>query len=67
MKRDHYDAALRRFSAVVQTYETSNQVPEALYRMVESYLALGLDVEAERAGAVLKFNFPDSIWTQRMI
>ena len=67
MQREHYDAALRRFSSVVETYETSNQVPEALYRMVESYLALGLDQEAERAGSVLKFNFPDSIWTSRMI
>ena len=67
MKREHYDAALRRFSSVIENYQTSNQVPEALYRMVESYLALGLDIEAERSGAVLKYNYPDSIWTKRMI
>ena len=67
MEREHYDAAIRRFSTVIKDYETSNQVPEALYRMVESYLALGLDAEAERAGSVLKFNFPDSVWTERMI
>ena len=66
MQRQHYDAALRRFNTVIQDYETSNQVPEALYRMVESYLALGLDEEAERSGAVLRYNFPDSIWTARM-
>lgn len=67
MQREHYDSALRRFSNVIETYQTSNQVPEALYRMVESYLALGLDTEAERTGAVLKFNFPESIWTKRMV
>ena len=67
MKREHYDAALRRFSVVIKDYQTSNQVPEALYRMVESYLALELDVEAERAGSVLKYNYPDSVWTSRMI
>jgi outer membrane protein assembly factor BamD len=66
MEREHYDAAIRRFRNVIREYDTSNQVPEALYRMVESYLALGLDQEAERASAVLSYNFPDSIWTTRM-
>lgn len=66
LKAGHYDSALRRFSKVIENYQTSNQVPEALYRMVESYLALGIDSEAERSAAVLQFNFPDSIWTQRM-
>jgi outer membrane protein assembly factor BamD len=66
MQRQHYDAALRRFENVIREYDTSNQVPEALFRMVESYLALGLDQEADRAGAVLKFNYPDSIWMARM-
>jgi outer membrane protein assembly factor BamD len=51
---------------VVTVNERSNQVPEALYRMVESYLALGIDNEAERSAAVLQYNFPDSIWTERM-
>jgi outer membrane protein assembly factor BamD len=66
LKAGHYDAALRRFAKVIEEYETSNQVPEALYRMVEGYLALGLDNEAERSAAVLQYNFPSSIWTERM-
>lgn len=67
LQRGHYDAALRRFATVVKKYDRSNQTPEALYRMVEGYLALGLDGEAERSAAVLKFNYPDSVWTTRML
>ena len=67
LKRGHYDAALRRFSTVISDFETSNQIPEALYRMVEAFLALGIDEEAERAGAVLQYNYPTSIWTERML
>lgn len=67
LKRQHYDAALRRFALILKEYDTTNQAPEALYRMVEAYLALGLDNEAERSAAVLKFNYPDSIWTERML
>ena len=67
LTQGQYHAALRRFSVVVQDYDTSNQTPEALYRMVEAYLALGLDQEAERTGAVMNYNYPDSIWTTRMI
>ena len=67
LERGHYDAALRRFNRVVADYDRSNQAPEALYRMVEAYLALGLDGEAERSGAVLSHNFPDSVWTRRML
>jgi len=67
LKRQHYDAALRRFVVILRDYDTTNQAPEALYRMVEAYLALGLNDEADRSAAVLKFNYPDSIWTQRML
>lgn len=67
LKRQHYDAALRRFAVILQDYDTTNQAPEALFRMVEAYLGLGLDEEAERSAAVLKYNYPDSIWTQRML
>ena len=66
LQRGHYDAALRRFAVVVRDYDRSNQTPEALYRMVEAYLALGLDSEAERSAAVLNHNYPDSVWTGRM-
>ena len=66
LKDGHYDAALRRFANVVQNYEQSNQTPEALYRMVESFLALGLDNEAMRIGAVMVYNYETSVWTRRM-
>jgi len=67
LKRQHYDAAIRRFATVIKEYDTSNQGPEALYRMVEGYLALGLDTEAERTAAVLRYNYADSIWSERML
>ncbi|CAI8451675.1 MAG: Outer membrane protein assembly factor BamD [SAR116 cluster bacterium MED-G04] len=67
LERGHYDAALRRFATVVKDYDRSNQTPEALYRMVEAYLALGLDGEADRSAAVLNYNYPESVWTERML
>lgn len=55
-------AALNRFKAVIAQYQTTSHVPEALHRMVEVYMALGLDADAERAAAVLGHNFPGSDW-----
>ena len=63
----HYGAALRRFENVVRDYQTSNQVPEALFRMVEAYLALGLVEEADRVGSVAVYNYPDSFWTKELL
>ena len=51
----------------MREYQTSNQVPEALYRMVESYLALGLIEEADRVGSVAVYNYPDSFWTGELL
>lgn len=62
LKRGHYTAAINRFKNVVDTYQTTSQTPEALHRMVESYLALGLTEEAERVALVLGTNFPGSEW-----
>ena len=67
IERRHYAAALRRFERVVRDYQTSNQVPEALYRMVEAYLALGLIDEADRVGSVAVYNYPDSFWTSELL
>ena len=61
-----YAAALTRFAHVIRDYERSNQVPEALYRMTEGYLSLGLTEEADRVSAVANYNFPDSLWTARL-
>ncbi len=55
-------AAINRFKVVVDRYQTTTHTPEALYRLVESYLTVGLIDEANRNGAVLGFNFPGDRW-----
>ena len=55
-------AAIGRFKTVVDRYQTTSHTPEALYRMVEAYLTLGLRDEAEHDGAVLGFNYPGDPW-----
>ena len=55
-------AATNRFKTVVDRYQTTSHTPEALYRLVESYLTLGLLEEAKRNGAVLGYNYPGDIW-----
>lgn len=57
-----YGAALNRFKGVVQQYQTTRHVEEALYRLVESYMALGIVQEAQAVGAVLGHNYPESQW-----
>lgn len=65
LKRGYYTAAIRRFNTVTRDYNTSNQVPEALYRLGEAYLSMGLDNEGDRFYDVAVYNYPDSIWTSR--
>lgn len=62
LKREHYTAAINRFRVVVEQFQTTSHTPEALHRLVESYLALGLHAEAQSAGAILGHNFKSSIW-----
>ena len=57
-----YTAAIGRFQRVVDDYQTTNQVPEALHRLVEIYLILGLKDEATRTAAVLGYNYPGNRW-----
>ena len=57
LKRGNYNAAINRFRVVVEDFQTSTHTPEALHRLVEAYLALGLRDEAQTAGAVLGYNF----------
>jgi len=59
-----YPAAIGRFREVVEKYQTTTHTPEALHRLVECYLALGIPKEAQAAGAVLGHNFPGSKWYQ---
>lgn len=57
-----YLAAINRFRIVVKDYQTTSQVPEALHRLVECYLALGIAGEAQATAAVLGHNYPGSDW-----
>ncbi|MCW8916048.1 MAG: outer membrane protein assembly factor BamD [Magnetovibrio sp.] len=60
--KGQYLAAINRFDTVAKKYETTTHTPEALLRLVESYLALGLREEAKKNAAVLGHNFPSSSW-----
>ena len=57
-----YLAAINRFRTVVDNYQTTTHVPEALHRLIECYLAVGLNDEAQRTAAVLGYNYPGSEW-----
>ena len=61
-RRDQYVAAIGRYRTVIDQYQTTTHVPEALARMSECYTALGLPDEAQRNAAVLGYNYPDSDW-----
>lgn len=64
LKRGHYTAAINRFRVVVEEFQTTSHTPEALMRLVEAYLALGLASEAQTAGAILGHNFQSSPFYQ---
>lgn len=62
LSRGHYLAAANRFRVVVDDFPHTSHVAEALHRLVETNLALGLGAEARRAAVVLGYNFPGSDW-----
>ncbi|MGO1120215.1 outer membrane protein assembly factor BamD [Rhodovibrionaceae bacterium A322] len=62
MNQGEYLAAINRYRRVIVNYQTTTHVPEALHRLVESYLALGVDREAQATAAVLGYNYPGSEW-----
>jgi outer membrane protein assembly factor BamD len=64
LNRRNYTAAINRFRNVLQYYQTTRHAEEALYRLVEAYLGLGITDEAQTAAAVLGHNFPNSQWYQ---
>lgn len=64
LKRGHYAAAINRFRVVVEDFQTTSHTAEALHRLVESYLSLGLTDEAQTAGAILGHNFQSTEWYQ---
>ena len=62
LRRGQYLAAMNRFKRVIDKYQTTTHVPEALERLVECDLALGLTAEAKQNAAVLGYNYPGSEW-----
>ena len=64
LRRNYHLAAINRFQNVIRDYGTTSHVPEALHRLVESYVALGIDDEAREVASVLGYNFPGSEWYQ---
>jgi outer membrane protein assembly factor BamD len=62
MQKRDYAAAINRFKSVVTQYQTTRHVEEALARLTEAYMAIGIVGEAQTAAAVLGHNFPDSRW-----
>ncbi len=64
-RRGKWLAATIRFQEVIEKYQTTTHTPEALMRLTESYLALGIPIEAKRSAAVLGANYPGSKWYKR--
>lgn len=62
LRRDHYTASINRFRVVVEDFQTTTHTPEALHRLVEAYLSLGLTEEAQTAGAILGHNYRGTEW-----
>ncbi len=62
LRQDHYSAAINRFRVVVEDFQTTSHTAEALYRLIEAYLSLGLVDEAQSAGAILGYNYQSSEW-----
>ena len=62
LRQGQHIAAINRFKTVIEKYQTTTHVPEALHRLAESYMALGVVDEAQNVAAVLGFNYPGSEW-----
>ncbi len=65
LRRDHFPAAINRFRVVVEDFQTTTHTAEALHRLVEAYMSLGLANEARTAGAILGHNFQSSVWYEK--
>jgi outer membrane protein assembly factor BamD len=64
LRHKHYTAAINRFRVVVEEFQTTTHTAEALHRLVEAYLSLGLTSEAQTAAAILGYNFRSTSWYQ---
>jgi outer membrane protein assembly factor BamD len=64
LTRGQHISAINRFRTVIEKFQTTSHVPEALHRLVEAYLSLGITKEAQTAAAVLGYNYPGNDWYQ---
>jgi len=64
LKRGNFSASINRFRVVVEQFQTTTHTAESLHRLVEAYLSLGLNDEAQTAGAILGHNFKSTEWYQ---
>ncbi len=62
LRHGHYSSAINRFRVVVEDFQTTSHTAEALHRLVEAYLSLGLTAEAQTAGAILGHNYQSTDW-----
>ena len=62
LKKGQYVSAINRFRNVVEQYQRTSHVPEALHRLTEAYMAIGIQREAQTAAAVLGYNYPNDDW-----
>ena len=61
-KEKKYTAALNRYQVVINSFQETKFAPEALYRISEIYLSIGMKEESEKNAAILGYNYPESIW-----
>ena len=67
LSRDQHLAAINRFKTVIENpnFQRTSHTPEALHRLVEAYLSVGMAEEAQKTAAVLGYNFPGNPWYAR--
>ena len=63
LKKNAPASSIKRFQSILQNYQNTSSIPETLYRLTEALLMIGLKKEAVKSDAVLKYNFPNSEWT----
>ena len=67
LRNKNYLSALNRFNVVVEQFQTTPQIEEALYRQVEIYSIIGMENQAQKSFKVLEHNYPKSNWTQKAL
>ena len=63
LKKNAPASSIKRFKTILQKYQNSSVIPETLYRLTEALLMMGLKKEAIKSNAILKYNFPNSEWS----